>query len=78
MGCSEEEAKRVAQMFNCNIGQLPLKYLGVMVYNRHMTFSNLNYVAIKVENGESVYMAECWLICKRENDISGVLPKLSA
>jgi hypothetical protein len=36
-------------MLNCNIGQLPLKYLGVMVHNRHMVASDLNYVAAKVE-----------------------------
>jgi hypothetical protein len=28
MGCSEEEAKNVAEMLNCNVGQLPVKYLG--------------------------------------------------
>jgi hypothetical protein len=28
LGCSEGEAARVAQMFNCNIGQLLMKYLG--------------------------------------------------
>lgn len=49
MGCSKEETERVAQMFNRNIGCLPLKYLGVMVHNRHMTASDLNYVSIKVE-----------------------------
>jgi hypothetical protein len=49
LGCSEGETARVAQMFNCNIGQLPIKYLGVMVHNRHMTVSELNYVAAKVE-----------------------------
>jgi hypothetical protein len=30
-GSDEEESTRVAAMFNCNIGQLPMKYLGVMV-----------------------------------------------
>jgi hypothetical protein len=28
MGCSEEEAKNVAEMLNCNVGQLLAKYLG--------------------------------------------------
>jgi hypothetical protein len=49
LGCSEGETAKVAQMFNCNVGQLPMKYLGVMVHNRHMTASELNYVAAKVE-----------------------------
>jgi hypothetical protein len=37
LGCSEEEMTRVAQMFNCNIGHLPMKYSGVMVHNKHMS-----------------------------------------
>jgi hypothetical protein len=49
LGCSEDESVRVSQMFNCNIGQLPLKYLGVMFHYRHMTASELNYVVAKVE-----------------------------
>jgi hypothetical protein len=49
LGCSEEEMTRVAQMFNCNIGHLPMKFLGVMVHNKHMSASDLNYVATKVE-----------------------------
>jgi hypothetical protein len=49
LGCSEGQTAKVAQMFNCNVGQLPMKYLGVMVHNRHMTASELNYVAAKVE-----------------------------
>jgi hypothetical protein len=36
-------------MFNCNIGHLPMKFLGVMVHNKHMSASDLNYVATKVE-----------------------------
>jgi hypothetical protein len=49
LGCSEEEAIRVAEMLNCNTGQLPLKYLGVLVHDRYMTGSELNYVEAKVE-----------------------------
>jgi hypothetical protein len=49
LGCSEQEAIRVAQMLNCNTGQLLLKYLGVLVHNKYMTTSELNYVAAKVE-----------------------------
>lgn len=40
---------RVATIFNCNITQLPMKYLGVMVNNRHMTAADLSYVSQKVE-----------------------------
>jgi hypothetical protein len=33
MGSDEVEDARIAGMFNCNIGQLPLKYLGVILHN---------------------------------------------
>jgi hypothetical protein len=49
LGSNEEESTRVAAMFNYNIGQLPMKYLGVMVNNRHMTAADLTYVSQKVE-----------------------------
>jgi hypothetical protein len=49
LGCSDEEQKRVAEMFNCNSGNLPMKYVGVMVNNKHMTTSDLSYVHLKVE-----------------------------
>jgi hypothetical protein len=41
--------KRVAAMFDCNNGSLPLKYLGIMVDNKHMSASDLRYVHLKVE-----------------------------
>jgi hypothetical protein len=49
LGCSDEEQKRVAEMFNCNIGDLPLKYLGILVSNKHMSATDLSYVHLKVE-----------------------------
>jgi hypothetical protein len=36
-------------MFNCNIGDLPLKYLGILVSNKHMSATDLSYVHLKVE-----------------------------
>jgi hypothetical protein len=36
IGGSEEEQERVAGMLNCNVGSLPIKYLGVWVNDRHM------------------------------------------
>jgi hypothetical protein len=50
IGVSEEEAVRIAEIFNCNIGKLPLKYLGVMLHNRYMFVDDLAYEAQKVEN----------------------------
>jgi hypothetical protein len=49
VGGSEEEQSRVANMFNCNIGSLPLKYLGVWISDKHMSSSDLAYVHQKVE-----------------------------
>lgn len=39
----------MAGIFNYKVGQLPIKYLGVMVNNRHMVAAELSYVAQKVE-----------------------------
>jgi hypothetical protein len=49
VGGSEDEQKWTASVFNCNMGQLPFKYLGVMVNNKHMSASDLAYVYQKVE-----------------------------
>jgi hypothetical protein len=49
LGCTKEEEKRVAEMLNCNVGNLPMKYLGVMIHNRHMTVNDLSYIYQKVE-----------------------------
>jgi hypothetical protein len=49
LGATEEDAKRVADMFNCNIGSLPMKYLGVMVSNFHLFASDLAFAHQKVE-----------------------------
>jgi hypothetical protein len=49
IGGSEEDQTKVAGMFNCNIGHLPMKYLGVWVSDRHMSSSDLAYVYQKVE-----------------------------
>jgi hypothetical protein len=49
LGCSDEEQKSAAEMFNCNIGVLPLEYLGILVNNKHMSAADLSYVHIKVE-----------------------------
>jgi hypothetical protein len=71
LGCSEEEAIRVAQMLNCNTGHLPLRYLGVLVHDRYMTAVDLNYVAAKVEKG---YLhGKVWVYPLEENDISVIL-----
>jgi hypothetical protein len=49
MGSDKGEAEKIAGMFNYRIVQLPLKYLVVMVHNKHMSASKLSYVSQKVE-----------------------------
>lgn len=50
IGGSEEDQTKVAGMFNCNIRQLPMKYLEVWISDRHMSSSDLAYVYQNVEN----------------------------
>jgi hypothetical protein len=49
IGASVEEQNNVAAMFNCNIGRLSMKYLGVMISDRHMSSYDLACVYQKVE-----------------------------
>jgi hypothetical protein len=49
VGGSEVDQTNVAAMFNCNAESLPMKYLGVMVSDRHISSSDLAYVHQKVE-----------------------------
>jgi hypothetical protein len=49
VGGSEEDQSNVAVLFNCNIGNLPMKYLGVMISDKHMSSSDVDYVHLKVE-----------------------------
>jgi hypothetical protein len=46
---SDSKQIRVDEAFNCKVGSLPMKYLGVKVSNKHMTISDLAYVYQKVE-----------------------------
>jgi hypothetical protein len=48
VGGSEEDQTNVA-VFNYNAGSLPMKYLEVMVSDRHLSSSDLAYVHQKVE-----------------------------
>jgi hypothetical protein len=58
---AEEDNNRVASIFNCNVGELPLRYLGVMVNNRRMTTAELNYMAQKVERRIPTWQSTCLL-----------------
>jgi hypothetical protein len=49
VGGTEEEQTNVTQMFDCNTGSLPMKYLGVMINDRNMSAADLTYVHHKVE-----------------------------
>jgi hypothetical protein len=41
--------ERVADIFNCQVGTLPMKYLGILVSNYHLAASDLASVHQKVE-----------------------------
>jgi hypothetical protein len=47
VGGSEEEQNFVASMFNCNIGSLSMKYLGVMISDGHMSTADLSMCSEK-------------------------------
>jgi hypothetical protein len=44
-----EKQREVADLFNCNIGSFPMKYLGVMLDKYYMSSSDFDYVYQKVE-----------------------------
>jgi hypothetical protein len=44
-----EKQREVADIFNCNIGNFPLKYLGVMLDKYYMSSNDFAYVYQKVE-----------------------------
>jgi hypothetical protein len=69
----EEEQQRVANMFNFNVGSLPMKYLGIMISDKHLFSSDLAYIHQKVEKklptcqsatlsaGGKMVLIESWL-----------------
>jgi hypothetical protein len=51
VGASKEEGTSIANMLNCKVGSLPIKYLGVLVSNTNIFAADLHYVGLKVEKG---------------------------
>jgi hypothetical protein len=51
MGASREESTGIANMLNCKVGSLTIKYLGVPVSNTNIFKADLHYVGLKVEKG---------------------------
>lgn len=49
VGAPEEEKKRVANMLNCQEGNMPIKYLGVPISDRQIHIAELRYVNEKVK-----------------------------
>jgi hypothetical protein len=49
VGVSEENLLRAANMLNCSIGTLPLKYLGLPVSQNKILTNELDFVAKKVD-----------------------------
>jgi hypothetical protein len=44
-----EKQREIANLFNCNIGSFPMKYLGVMLDRYYMSSMDFAYVYQKVE-----------------------------
>ena len=66
IGVNSEEEERIAAIFNCKVGSLPLKYLGVMISDRHMFAADLAYVHQKVAK-KITNLARCHVIFWRED-----------
>jgi hypothetical protein len=46
LGVPSEESARIAKLFNCREGSLPMNYLGVLVSNLKLYAANLIYVGV--------------------------------
>jgi hypothetical protein len=75
VGGSEEDQTKVVGMFNCNIGHLPMKYLGVWVSDRHMACSDLAYVYQKVRE-KITNLAKCRVVLRWKSHSYSILPEL--
>jgi hypothetical protein len=49
VGATEEESATIANMLNCKVGSLHIKYLGIPVSNSKLFARDLLYVGLKVE-----------------------------
>jgi hypothetical protein len=59
VGVDEEEFIRIANMFNCNMGVFPLKYLGLPVSCNKLLTKDLTFVAQKLRVGWKMALM-CW------------------
>ncbi len=49
LGVEEREARRVADLFNCNRGALPITYLGLPISEGRLTAKDLEIPVTKIE-----------------------------
>jgi hypothetical protein len=47
-GVQQDEKERLANMLNCVMGELPLKYLGIPVSNKHLNISAFSFLIQKL------------------------------
>jgi hypothetical protein len=47
-GVQQDEKERLANMLNCVLGELPLKYLGIPVSNKHLNISAFSFLIQKL------------------------------
>jgi hypothetical protein len=49
VGLSEQESQSVANAFNCNLGEFPMKYLGLPLSNKRLCKADLSDSPEKIE-----------------------------
>ena len=65
---SNQEQKRVANMLNCKIGSLPIKYLVISVSNTHLRVRELMFMGQKVENKIGIW--QCMYLSSGGNNLN--------
>lgn len=51
-GVDQGEKKRMANMLNCKLGDLPMKYLGISVSDRHLSMGA--FLPISQKNDQKI------------------------
>jgi hypothetical protein len=70
----DEKMQMYVDMFNCQIGTRPIKYLGTPVCARRTSIAEMKFVEEKIKKGVEGWMGDqCMSICGRVNKIDACL-----
>ena len=50
LGVGKDEQERIANMFNCKLGELPMNYLGLPIGERRLTLEQFRFLVSKLTN----------------------------